>query len=147
MRGPTGASAAAHGETAPTAGACAQIEGLPAVQFDGGAFDFGADSRFKYVLIKAKADAGEVYLVRGHTAADYHADAAEATVNELQRRGIWYNVLGGGRIAHVAGAKTFEVYGHSKGFPWHEEFMHDVTADLCRAAFPQYTVSWHNDGY
>ena len=30
----------------------------------------------------------EVYLVRGHTAADYHADAAESTVNELRRRGV-----------------------------------------------------------
>jgi hypothetical protein len=120
---------------------------MPAVEFDGGAFDISADSRFKYVLIKAKADEGEVYLVRGHTQADYHADAAEATVNELQRRGVWYNVLGGGRIAHVADAKTLEVYGHSKGFPWQNEFMHYVTADLCRAAYPDYTVSWRNDGY
>jgi hypothetical protein len=79
---------------------------------------------------------------------------------------MWqYTVLGGGRIEHDSEKgrilRTMStamilvwfvpghvlVYGHSYGFPWKDEPMHNVSAELIRTAYPGYNVEWNDEGY
>ena len=97
----------------------------------------------KYVLVRA----GDRYFVRGDVRADYHKDAARPLVEELRAREVEYEVLGGGRIALDAAARTIRIYGHSFGFPWRGEFRHDLAARVCEAAYPGFDVETSNEGY
>ena len=101
---------------------------------------------WKYVLIQLGDDS---YLVRGREGATYHADAARPTIDLLESMDIDYNVLGGGRIRRDDEKKTILVYGHSIGFPWDKEtgFQHDVSVRLIKKAYPDYEVTYSNEGY
>lgn len=45
-------------------------------------------------------------------------------------------------------ASSISIYGFSYGFPWEDgQHEHNVSADLCRAAFPSDDVSWSAEGY
>ena len=113
---------------------------FPSVEIDTGTF--------KYVLIEARSPDGSVHnLVRGDARAEYHKDAAAATVRQMQRAGWSYEVLGGGRIRHEPAAKKALVYGFSYGFPWDGMPRHDVTVSLLQEAYPDYSVSASNEGY
>lgn len=103
---------------------------------------------FKYVLLKVQLDTGVTHLVRGRCMAKYHKDVAAPICGMLHGRGVRHQILGGGRINHDKDTKKIVIYGHSMGFPWeNDECMHNVTADLCRIAFPNYEVSWSPEGY
>ncbi|KAJ9467770.1 hypothetical protein DIPPA_27962 [Diplonema papillatum] len=111
------------------------IEGMPAVELGHGVQ--------KYVLIKA----GGQHLVRGNPMADYHKDAAAGAVYELRKRGVSFEVLGGGRIEYVPG-QTAKIYGFSYGFPWKDgQFRHDVTAEVIAKHLPGVRTTVSNDGY
>ena len=77
----------------------------------------------KYVLIQLSTDPLQ-YLVRGNCDAQYHKDAAEPTLDQLDAAGVGYDVLGGGRIQ--ADASRIKIYGHSYGFPWQGDPRHDI---------------------
>ena len=53
-------------------------------------------------------------------------------------------VLGGGRISYDSSKKEVRIYGYSVQYG---QPQHSVSAELYRAAFPDCTVSWSNDGY
>ena len=75
--------------------------------------------------------------------------AARPTIDLLESMDINYNVLGGGRIRRDDEKKTILVYGHSIGFPWDKEtgFQHDVSVRLIKKAYPDYEVTYSNEGY
>ena len=75
--------------------------------------------------------------------------AARPTLDLLESMDIDYNVLGGGRIRRDDVKKTILVYGHSIGFPWDREtgFQHDVSVRLIKKAYPDYEVTYSNEGY
>ena len=101
--------------------------------------------RQKYVLIRLETEPLQ-YLVRGICSAEYHKDAAEPTARALSQAGIGYTVLGGGRIE--ASPSAISIYGFSYGFPWDEEKpRHDLTAELCRGAYPAAKIEVSGAGY
>lgn len=105
------------------------------------------EGTFKYVLIRVEGQDGPKHLVRGVVGAAYHMDSARPTVELLERIGATYTVLGGGRIRHTTQSKEIFIYGHSYGFPWQGACMHNVSADLCRQAYPSHNVTWSAEGY
>mmetsp|Transcript_12732 Transcript_12732/g.18501 ORF Transcript_12732/g.18501 Transcript_12732/m.18501 type:complete len:208 (+) Transcript_12732:63-686(+) len=116
------------------------LNAIPAVEIDSGVF--------KYVLLRAWAASGEErFLVRGKLEAEYHKDVARPYCMECMAAGIGLEVLGGGRIRHDPDGRQLYIYGFSYGFPWSEGAGHEITAAVCRKAYPSYVVEWSNDGY
>lgn len=137
------AEAAAMREESQGAAASAgdpELERIPSVIIDEGTF--------KYVLLKVTAGSGaEKFLVRGSLAADYHKDVAAPYNFEYRRQGLKCEVMGGGRILHNSRGKLLQLYGFSYGFSWLPGMGHAISADLCREAYPDYEVSWSDQGY
>ena len=50
-------------------------------------------------------------------------------------------------MEHAPAEGTILIYGHSMGFPWRGEPMHNVTASLCEKQYPAYKVEWQEGGY
>eukprot|EP00039_Didymoeca_costata_P019471 m.337652 g.337652 ORF g.337652 m.337652 type:complete len:165 (+) comp18194_c0_seq1:177-671(+) len=118
------------------------VDTLASVDFD----VYNPVATFKYVLIAAKGRSDR-YLVRGVEGAAYHADSAEPTLLQLQKRNAQHDVLGGGRIKYDQKQKTIFIYGYSMGFPWRNGSLHHITQEVCEKAFPDYNISWSNEGY
>ena len=51
---------------------------------------------------------------------------------------------GGGRITHDPAAKTIFIYGYSQGYG---RCDHDKTQAIIQESYPDYQVTWSNDGY
>jgi hypothetical protein len=100
--------------------------------------------RQKYVLIQLETEPVQ-YLVRGVCSAEYHKDVASPTVRALSEVGIGFTVLGGGRIE--ASPSSISIFGFSYGFPWEGKSRHDLTAELCRWAYPEATIEVSDTGY
>ncbi|KAL7980813.1 14 kDa phosphohistidine phosphatase [Crotalus tigris] len=105
-----------------------------------------SDGVFKYVLIHVKpAGAGPGKdIVRGHAWAEYHADLFERASEELAQRGFRCRCLGGGRISHRSGAKKIHVYGYSVGFG---RAKHAIATEKLKTRYPDYEVTWADEGY
>ncbi|NXC45221.1 PHP14 phosphatase, partial [Penelope pileata] len=102
---------------------------------------------FKYVLLRVRPRAAAApgkEVVRGHGWAEYHADIYERAAAELQRNGFECECLGGGRIAHRRDEKRIHVYGYSVGFG---RANHSVTTEKLKAKYPDYEVTWADEGY
>ncbi|XP_034247309.1 14 kDa phosphohistidine phosphatase-like isoform X1 [Thrips palmi] len=104
---------------------------------------------FKYVLIKVhKTEEGatdsEKFIVRGFKWGPYHADIYEATQEKIEKLGFETECVGGGRIEHNPSEKKLKVYGYSQGYGRAD---HEVTTELLKKEYPDYNVSWTNDGY
>ncbi|KAK3911727.1 14 kDa phosphohistidine phosphatase [Frankliniella fusca] len=104
---------------------------------------------FKYVLIKVhkkEEDAGESekMIVRGFKWGAYHADIYEETQEKIEKLGFETECVGGGRIEHNPNEKKLKVYGYSQGYGRAD---HEITSDLIKKEYPDYNVSWSNDGY
>ncbi|XP_042334868.1 14 kDa phosphohistidine phosphatase [Sceloporus undulatus] len=108
--------------------------------------DIDPDGVFKYVLIRVTPEGAgpSKDVVRGYAWAEYHADIFERVAEELERLGLRCQCLGGGRIDHQSGAKKIRVYGYSVGFG---RAKHSVSTEKLKAAFPDYQVSWSDEGY
>jgi len=129
------ASAAGAATTMDTA-----LAKLPGVVIDEGTF--------KYVLMKVFAASGEHrYMVRGTAGAAYHKDVALPYVRKYLADGFKVEILGGGRILHQPEEKKIMIYGFSYGFPWVDGAGHAISADVCREAYPDYSVDWSDEGY
>ncbi|XP_071430423.1 14 kDa phosphohistidine phosphatase [Pithys albifrons albifrons] len=111
---------------------------VPDVQIDGGGV-------FKYVLLRVRG-AGTPHkdIVRGHGWAEYHADLFERTAEELARHGLSCECLGGGRLAHRPEERKIHVYGYSVGFGRAD---HAVTTEKLKAEYPNYEITWADEGY
>ncbi|XP_067833424.1 14 kDa phosphohistidine phosphatase [Heptranchias perlo] len=120
--------------------AAAGMERVPAVRVDG-------DGVFKYVLIRVWADTGsgkEKDIVRGWASAEYHADIYDEVCAEIEKLGLHCECQGGGRIKHNSREKMIHVYGYSMGFG---RAKHEITTQILKAEYPDYSVTWADEGY
>ncbi|KAL1253186.1 hypothetical protein QQF64_017879 [Cirrhinus molitorella] len=109
--------------------------------------DLDPNGVFKYVLIRvhSKDDDSYVDIVRGYAWAEYHADIYDRVAGELERGGeLDCECLGGGRIKHDSGAKKIHVYGYSMGFG---RAKHSVSTEKIKTHYPDYEVTWADEGY
>ena len=96
---------------------------------------------FKYVLIRCN---GEDLIVRGFKWANYHADIYDQVEMEMTRKGVKCSCIGGGRIDHDSDNKRIIVYGYSVGFGRAD---HAKTVQLLLKKYPDYDITFSNDGY
>lgn len=118
--------------------------------------DIDPSGVFKYILIKltvpnSDGKLEEKNIVRGYASCPYHADINDKVTEELQTLKVskairdWRSkVLGGGRIEHDSVSKALKVYGYSQGYG---KADHSVTVDVLKTKYPDYVVSWTDDGY
>ncbi|TNN41875.1 phosphohistidine phosphatase [Liparis tanakae] len=111
--------------------------------------DIDPSGVFKYVLIrvhsKEEGDDAEIDIVRGYSWAEFHADIYDKVSEELEKGGyLDCECVGGGRINHDPQAKKIHVYGHSIGFG---RANHATTTEKLKAQYPDYEVTWDNEGY
>ncbi|XP_034048272.1 14 kDa phosphohistidine phosphatase [Thalassophryne amazonica] len=104
---------------------------------------------FKYVLIRIhsreEGDDSEVDIVRGYGWAEYHADIFDKVSEELEKGGLLdCECIGGGRIRHQPESKKIHVYGYSMGFG---RANHAVATEKLKSVYPDYEVTWANEGY
>ncbi|XP_036385393.1 14 kDa phosphohistidine phosphatase [Megalops cyprinoides] len=111
--------------------------------------DIDPNGVFKYVLIRVhsteEGDDSSVDIVRGYAWAEYHADIYDRVAAELEKGGgLDCECLGGGRIKHDSQAKKIHVYGYSMGFG---RANHSVATEKLKARYPDYEVTWADEGY
>ncbi|XP_061117119.1 14 kDa phosphohistidine phosphatase-like [Conger conger] len=111
--------------------------------------DIDPDGTFKYVLIRVhsteEGDDSSVDIVRGYAFAEYHADIYDRVAEELEKGGgLDCECIGGGRIKHDSSGKKIHVYGYSMGFG---RANHSVSTEKLKARYPDYEVTWDNEGY
>ncbi|XP_022357112.1 14 kDa phosphohistidine phosphatase isoform X2 [Enhydra lutris kenyoni] len=115
--------------------------------------DIDSDGVFKYVLIRvhsarpSEAPTGESKdIVRGYKWAEYHgeADIYDKVSGEIQKKGYSCECLGGGRISHQSQDKKIHVYGYSMGYG---RAQHSISTEKIKAVYPDYEVTWADDGY
>lgn len=101
---------------------------------------------FKYIQILAKAISGEEQLlVRGWRDCGYHADILEKFERaENEDESVKARCLGGGRITHNPECRTIHIYGYSQGFG---RCDHAETQKIVEQEFPDFKVTWTNEGY
>ncbi|XP_036162898.1 14 kDa phosphohistidine phosphatase [Myotis myotis] len=134
-----GRAAGRSGGRVPGNMAAADLAQIPDVDID-------PDGVFKYVLIRVNvAPAGESKeIVRGYKWAEYHADIYDKVAGEMQQKGYGCECLGGGRISHQSQDKKIHVYGYSMGFG---RAQHSISTEKIKARYPDYEVTWADDGY
>ncbi|NP_001274271.1 14 kDa phosphohistidine phosphatase isoform 4 [Homo sapiens] len=115
--------------------------------------DIDSDGVFKYVLIRVHsaprsgAPAAESKeIVRGYKWAEYHgeADIYDKVSGDMQKQGCDCECLGGGRISHQSQDKKIHVYGYSMAYG---PAQHAISTEKIKAKYPDYEVTWANDGY
>ncbi|XP_060526185.1 14 kDa phosphohistidine phosphatase-like [Cylas formicarius] len=118
--------------------------------------DIDPSGVFKYILIKVSSpnESGKFedkLIVRGYAECPYHAGINDKTTEELQTLKVsksisdWRaKVLGGGRIKHDPQAKTINVYGYSQGYG---KADHKQTVDILKSQYPDYSITWADEGY
>ncbi|NXB51043.1 PHP14 phosphatase, partial [Leucopsar rothschildi] len=115
---------------------------VPEVQIDG-------DGVFKYVLVRVSgAGAPAKDVVRGHGWAEYHGEGRRECGTGLwpgrARHGLSCECLGGGRLSHRPEERKIHVYGYSVGFGRAD---HAVTTEKLKAKYPNYEITWADEGY
>ncbi|XP_076232223.1 14 kDa phosphohistidine phosphatase isoform X2 [Calliopsis andreniformis] len=116
------------------------LDKVPDVDIDG----YG---RFKYILINVQDQASKEKksIVRGYARSQWHADIFNEAESELKSlSGLRAECLGGGRIEHDPDEKTIKVYGYSQGFG---KADHEVSVNLLKKKYPDYTITWSDEGY
>lgn len=115
-----------------------RLNAVPDVKIDEGTF--------KYIQIKVYTENGsqEKIVIRGDKSAEYHADIYDSVAPGITGIGLDPEPIGGGRIKHSVSDKTLFVYGYSMGYGRAE---HEITVDKLKKAYPDYSVTFSNDGY
>ncbi|XP_010562948.1 PREDICTED: 14 kDa phosphohistidine phosphatase [Haliaeetus leucocephalus] len=72
------------------------------------------------------------------------ADIYEQTARELAQQGLGCECLGGGRLSHRPEERKIHVYGYSVGFGRAD---HSVTTEKLKAEYPDYEITWADEGY
>ena len=72
------------------------------------------------------------------------ADIYDKVSGELQKNGYDCECLGGGRISHQSQDRKIHVYGYSMGYG---RAQHSVSTEKIKAKYPDYEVTWADDGY
>eukprot|EP00062_Callorhinchus_milii_P014864 gi/632964485/ref/XP_007898419.1/ PREDICTED: 14 kDa phosphohistidine phosphatase-like [Callorhinchus milii] len=74
----------------------------------------------------------------------FRGDIFDKVVDQLEKKGMKCDCKGGGRIQHNSQDKTINVYGYSVGFG---RAKHEITTEKLKAKYPDYSISWSNEGY
>uniref|UniRef100_A0A8C0FZ02 14 kDa phosphohistidine phosphatase n=1 Tax=Chelonoidis abingdonii TaxID=106734 RepID=A0A8C0FZ02_CHEAB len=72
------------------------------------------------------------------------ADIYDKTAAEIEKQGYDCECLGGGRISHQSKEKKIHVYGYSVGFG---RAKHSVSTKILKDEYPDYAVTWADEGY
>ncbi|XP_036863529.1 14 kDa phosphohistidine phosphatase isoform X1 [Manis javanica] len=71
-------------------------------------------------------------------------DIYDKVSSEMQKKGLDCECLGGGRISHQSRDKKIHVYGYSMGYG---RAQHNISTEKIKARYPDYEVTWADDGY
>ena len=110
---------------------------------------------FKYIQIEVipkNKDSGEQnhLIVRGWSDCGYHAQILDKFIkkellkNQELAQKYTAECPGGGRIRHDEANKKIEIYGYSQGFG---RCDHQITQGFIQQEYPDYEVTWSNEGY
>ncbi|XP_022279259.1 14 kDa phosphohistidine phosphatase isoform X1 [Canis lupus baileyi] len=72
------------------------------------------------------------------------ADIYDKVSGDMQKKGYSCECLGGGRISHQSQDKKIHVYGYSMGYG---RAQHSISTEKIKAMYPDYEVTWADDGY
>ncbi|XP_008562658.1 PREDICTED: 14 kDa phosphohistidine phosphatase isoform X1 [Galeopterus variegatus] len=83
---------------------------------------------------------------RAHSEAAFPspADIYDKVSGEMQKKGYACECLGGGRISHQSQDRKIHVYGYSMGYG---RAQHSVSTEKIKVKYPNYEVTWADDGY
>lgn len=106
------------------------------------------DGVFKYIQIKIDCNlTGEsMIVVRGWKKFKYHKSNFDhfTSIESKNIKNCNSKAIGGGRININSTEKTISVYGYSKSY---NRCDHSLTCDILKKYFPDYFISWNNEGY
>lgn len=109
--------------------------------------DIDDSGKFKYVLLNIhdKTNDSSKQVVRGYKRAQYHADIYEETTEQVKEYpDLEVEPLGGGRILFEPENKLIKVYGYSQGYG---KADHQISVDLLKKKYPDYNITWSDEGY
>ncbi|KAK0180012.1 hypothetical protein PV327_005698 [Microctonus hyperodae] len=110
--------------------------------------DIDDNGVFKYILVQVHDDNNKQSkpIVRGYAVCQWHADIYDKIANELKKYGPGLDTecVGGGRINHNADGKAIKVYGYSQGFG---KADHEISVGLLKKKYPEYVITWSDEGY
>uniref|UniRef100_A0A3Q2PM34 14 kDa phosphohistidine phosphatase n=1 Tax=Fundulus heteroclitus TaxID=8078 RepID=A0A3Q2PM34_FUNHE len=102
--------------------------------------------RFNNVMVR-KEDWIDVvqYLCSAESPSLVSGDIYDKVSAELEGGGLLdCECIGGGRIKHEPDVKKIHVYGYSIGYG---RANHAVTTEKLKDQYPDYQVTWDNEGY
>lgn len=102
--------------------------------------------KWKYVAIDIYFGGDSKRIVRSYAGLSYHPENYDRAMRILAPQGIRGSVVGGGRILYEPTKQEVKVYGYSKSFG-RAPGCNERSAELIREAFPDYDVTWTDDGY
>ncbi|KJH46212.1 Janus/Ocnus family protein [Dictyocaulus viviparus] len=90
-----------------------------------------------------KSTKEEKYIVRGYYKCNFHANILDIA---RKNSGSLFELkcVGGGRIRHENDAKEILVYGYSQGYG---QADHSITVDILKKYYPDYHITFSNEGY
>ncbi|XP_015427815.1 PREDICTED: 14 kDa phosphohistidine phosphatase, partial [Myotis davidii] len=95
-------------------------------------------------LLSAGAQTPGSHGRRLSAASPAPADIYDKVAGEMQQKGYGCECLGGGRISHQSQDKKIHVYGYSMGYG---RAQHSISTEKIKARYPDYEVTWADDGY
>ena len=104
------------------------------------------DGVYKYIQIKC--DKKYLY-VRGRKDCKYHKYIYSKFLDEVESYHLdkkLCKALGGGRIRTSKKKKTIKIYGYSKTFG-RVKNQHETTKQILLKYYPNYDITWTNEGY
>jgi len=107
-----------------------------------------ADGKWKYVQVRLTVEGHSKLVVRSFKNHKFHAEMYQVLMKEVKKKNpsIQGDVIGGGRIVKDSKQKSISIYGYSKTFG-RCEGCNEKSAEIISLAFPDYSVTWSDDGY
>ncbi|XP_020287788.1 sex-regulated protein janus-A-like [Pseudomyrmex gracilis] len=102
---------------------------------------------FKYVLcqiFESKSDDNSKHVVRGDGKCEYHQDVWNKLKRLLREHNLRGKCVGGGRMEHDPDKKVIKVYGYSYQYG---RANHELTVEILQKKYPDYNVTWTDEGY
>jgi len=104
------------------------------------------DGTYKYIQIKCE---NKYIFIRGRKDCKYHKNIYSKFTKEVKLNHLDVNrckVLGGGRIKKSKKNKKIEIYGYSNKYG-RAENQHETTKHILERFYPDYDITWSNEGY
>ena len=104
------------------------------------------DGVYKYIQIRCH---NEYIFIRGTKDFNYHKYIYNEFLNEIKNNNLEVNsckCVGGGRINKNKKEKKLKIYGYSKTFG-RAENQHEITKKILEKYYPEYEITWTNEGY